>query len=205
MKRVTMLKVGLALLALIALPAFSQGGAGAPPTTAQPPAGEAMSCPMHQMTPEMRAHMMAMVQEFLTMSQNTAVWTPQGLTVLQGNRVLHYGPDLALRHQVALPLPQMPAGAPAVNLRSQVPARLIPTDAGIIVVRGQQIIRLNNQFQVMNVAMLPALPPLTPAETAAVCPLCGQMAQMMAMGMMGMPGTDVAAAPPATTAPEHQH
>lgn len=202
MKRVIPLMIGL----LLSLSVFAADNA----MPANPPAAGTMSCPMGQMmTPEMRQHMMSMVQGLMTMAQNTAVWTPQGLYVLQGNRVLQYDTNLALRRQAVLPLPPAatatmpPAGGtaamPTVDLSSLVPAKLVPTENGIIVVRGQQILRLDNMLRVVNVAALPALPPMTPQETAAVCPLCQQMAQMMAMGMMGMPsGTGVAAVPPAT-------
>jgi len=203
MKRVIPLMIGL----LLSLAAFAVEEA----MPANPPAAGTMNCPMGQMTPEMRQHMMSMLQGLMTMAQNTAVWTPQGLYVLQGNRVLQYDTNLALRRQAVLPLPPTatatmpPAGGtaamPMVDLSSLVPAKLVPTDNGIIVVRGQQILRLDNMLRVVNVAALPVLPPMTPQETAAVCPLCQQMAQMMAMGMMGMPsGTGVAAAPPATGA-----
>lgn len=128
------------------------------------------------------------------MMQNTAVWTPQGLIVLQGNRLLHYTPDLRLQHTVILPVPTMSATPPATSptphampaLRSLVPAKVIPTEAGVIVVRGQQVIRLDQNFQIVGQVQLPDLPPLTPAETAALCPMCQHM--MMMGGGMPMGG-----------------
>lgn len=138
------------------------------------------------MTPAMRAHMMAMLQNLLIMTQNTAVWTPQGLVVLQGNQLLHYGPDLTLRRTVALPLPPTPAATPTPApgsmtmppLASMVPAKVVTTDTGLIVVRGQQIIQLDQNFAIVKTVMLPTLPALTTAETAAVCPLCQVMSSM---------------------------
>lgn len=175
--------LGITLGCLVISPAFAQGDPPAPPTTGA-------------MTPAMRQQMMAMMQDMMVMMQNTAVWTPQGLVVLQGNRLLAYTPDLKLAHTVALPVPPAPAmpmatpatpGAMAMptmpSLRSQVSAKLIPTDDGLLVVRGQQVLRFDRNFKLVSQVMLPDLPPLTASETAAVCPMCMQMMMMMGGGM----------------------
>ena len=127
------------------------------------------------------------VQDMQVMLQNAAVWTDRGLVVLQGNRLLHYSADMQLRQTVALPVgtestakskavPQKsskpvytaPQSIPA--LRSSVAAQIIAAEDGLIVVRGQQVIRLDSNFKVTGQAALPDLPQLTPAEQAAIFP-----------------------------------
>ncbi len=142
-----------------------------------------------------RVRMMAEMQEAMIMMQNTAVWTPQGLLILQGNRLLLYSPTLQPVKQVTLPLPPAPATAPAttgvapapVLMRGRLTPRLIPIDGGVILIRGTQILRFDTNLNLLNQATLPDLPPLTPAEMTALCPLCTAM-QSMGMGMgMAMP------------------
>ena len=142
------------------------------------------------MMPAMQQSMMMMhKQDMMAMMQTTAVWTPQGLVVLQGNDLLHYSSDLQLQHTITLPDPLtivMAPGAggttvdnqamPAMSMRhSQVPMKILPTDDGLIVVRGQQVIRLDSNFQVIAQTMLPDVLPLTAAEMVAVCPTCQPM------------------------------
>lgn len=127
-------------------------------------------------------------QDMKVMLQNAAVWTDNGLVVLQGNRLLHYSADMQLRHTIALPLgkdnkatpksvPQSANKSVSITpevlpaLRSNIPAQIIAADDGLIVVRGQQVIRLDSQFKVTGQAALPNLPKLTPAELAALFPI----------------------------------
>lgn len=122
--------------------------------------------------------MMGHAHEMATMLQNTAIWTPQGLIVLQGNRLLHYTTALQLQHTVTLPTAAtMTTTTPA--LRSLIPAKLLPTEDGVVVVRGQQIIRLNRDFKVVGQATIPDLPPMTEAELNAANPMCQSMMMMM--------------------------
>jgi len=128
------------------------------------------------------------MQDMMVMMQNTAVWTPQGLVVLQGNRLLHYSPALMLQHTISLPVPtalplepqSMPESSDAAvnmamdeqaQMRSYVSARILPVIDGLIVIRGQQVIWLDSSFKLAGHATLPELPPLTAAELAAVWPL----------------------------------
>ncbi|HEY3379630.1 MAG TPA: hypothetical protein VGL77_19315 [Armatimonadota bacterium] len=147
----------------------------------------------------MRQRMIALVQEVMIMTQNTAVETPDGLIVLQGNNLLNYSKDLKLLRTVPLPVPAMPmattgaATTPPKPLRSMMPAKIITASGGdLIVIRGQQIIRLDRDLKIKNQAMLPDLAPLTTAELAIVAPMSAYMATMPMMGMPGMgmhPGT----------------
>jgi len=144
-------------------------------------------------TPALQQQMLAQLQDVMAMKQNTAVWTSQGLVVLQGNRLLLYSPDLVLQHMVTLPVPQAPAVVtPAIPtnatapgdmalealppLRSRLVVRIVPAAGGLIVVRGLQLFSLDSNFKVVGQATLPDLPPLTLAELAAVCPQIQPMA-----------------------------
>lgn len=156
-------------------------------------------------SPAMMNQIISTMQDMMIMSQNTATWTPQGLVVLQGNRLLVYAPDLTLQHTVVLPAPAatatataeagntpgatttIPAMAAMPAMRSMIPPKIIPTDTGLLIVRWQQIIRLDNNYEVACQSTLPDLPPLTPTDLATVCPACIRMA-MMQMGMMAMAG-----------------
>ncbi len=163
---------------------------------AQPPAVEATPTPLPEqltipggmtLTPQLRARLLSQVQDLMVMSQNTAVWTPQGLVVLQGNHLLVYAPDLSLKRSINLPVPPTAstlAGAaamPATSMANLIPPRIIPTDRGLYIIRWQQIIRLDKDFMVISQALLPSGPPLTAEALGAVCPLCLRMA--MAIGM----------------------
>jgi len=185
----------------MALPVWAQQPA---PPTAPQAHGAGPTAGMPQMTPEMHARMMQQVQEMLIMAQNTAVWTSQGLVVLQGNRLLVYDTNLNLRQTVMLPAttpvvvvppaePQ-PTVVQPIPLRSMVPPQLIPVEKGLIVVRGQQVLRFDQNFRLVNQTTLPALPPLSSADLAATCPICLQLPMMPATGMP-MPGTPGASMP----------
>lgn len=195
--------------------------AATPPAPAAPPAvvetapSDQMALPegLH-LTPQLRARLLSQVQDIMVMSQNTAAWTPQGLVVLQGNRLLVYAPDLSLKRAVNLPVPANSpalAGAAAGSMASLIPPRIISTDRGLFIVRWQQLIRLDKDFQVVSQAMLPTGSSVTAENMGAVCPLCLRMALAMginlAMGIeMVTPGNAGEAAPdngacgcPATT------
>jgi hypothetical protein len=172
--------------------------------------------------PAMQEQMKATMQDMMVMMQNTAAWTPQGLVVLQGNRLLQYTPDLQLRQTITLPIPEAPAmpqvltpnadgtqgqtempGAPP--MRGLVSTRILSTDNGLLIVRGRQAIRLDGEFHIVGQVMLPDLPPLSDAELAAICPHSQQMMTMMNQGMpmgtAGMPGmasNSQTVAPPAS-------
>lgn len=201
-----------------------------------PDAGQNMpgmgAMPNDPMMQRMRPMMMMHMQDMMVMMQNTAVWTPQGLIVMQGNRLLHYTPDLQLQHTIMLPLPPAPPAmapmAPAdgtapggmampmnmrmAPLRSLIPAKILPADEGLIIVRGQQVIRLDKNFQVIGQATLPDLPALTPMEISALTPMCQQMMMMMnnmtmGRGMMNggggmMPGGPMPGGPAPPTPPD---
>lgn len=124
----------------------------------------------------------------MMMMQNSAISTPQGLVVLQGNRLLHYSTKQQLQHAVTLPLiavsekePQVMASGERVaddtrtsailSMRSQVSAQILPTAGGFIVIRGQQIVWLDDKFNIVSTALLPELPPLTSAEIVAIHPV----------------------------------
>lgn len=185
------------------------GAAMAPvPDAGQNPPGMG-AMPNGPMMQRMRQMMMMHMQDMMVMMQNTAVWTPQGLVVLQGNTLLHYSPELRLQHTITLPLPPappamapmappdgaapgmaMPMNMPMMEVRSLIPAKILPNNEGLIIVRGKQLIRLDRNFQVIGQATLPDLPALTAAEIAALCPMCQQMMMMMngmtmGRGMMG--------------------
>lgn len=161
------------------------------------------------MTPEMRQRMMSMMQDYLVMSQNTAISTPQGIVVLQGNRLLLYrNSDLKLMNTLQLPVPAMPAATEAAGampnrpLRGMVSAKILmlPNDE-ILVIRGQQLVKVNRGLTAATqTASLPDLPPLTTAELSIVSPLAAQIA-MMPMMMMGMPGMAAGMNPPVATTP----
>jgi hypothetical protein len=169
----------LVLGVLLAVAAFS---ATTPPRTTTPPRS---TTPAPQaMTPAQRAQMMQMMQDIMVMMNNTAVWTPQGLYVLQGNNLLMYTPTLTLAKTVALPTPAMPPAGTMANIRGMVPARILTTDNGIVVVRGQQILRFDANLTQLNTALLPNLAPLTATQMAAVCPMCTNMQMWMGMGNM---------------------
>jgi hypothetical protein len=170
-------RLGIAGLIVFSLLAISAGVAGNQTAANGRPMGSEMQQMMH-----------SQMQDMMIMSQNTAVWTPAGLVVLQGNRLLHYSADLQLRHNVSLPVPQDLANALALSpqaskwlnnaaigiepsIRSQVSVQILPTADGIVVVRGQQLIMLDSSFKITGQATLPALPELTPAELAVVCPM----------------------------------
>jgi hypothetical protein len=149
-------------------------------------------CPM---TPAMRAQMMAAMQDLMVMMQNTAVWTADGLLVLQGNRLIQYGTDLRQRRMVTLPLPA--AGATAPSLRSMVPARLIPIEfGGVVLIRGQQVLRMDRTLAVVSSATLPELPAVSASELPAVCPICAQVMTMMMHMHGGMPTATMPAPAP---------
>lgn len=191
------------LLLASVLPAVvlaADAGTAVTPGTTAAPAATCPQCDAMAMTPANRAQMMAMTHDLLVMSQNTAAWTPQGLVVLQGNRLLAYSPDFRQVRQIALPLPTPTTTAATTTtpetgtarpmatmpLRSMVTSRLIQMpNGGLLVVRGQQIIQLDPTFRPIAQVMLPDLPPISAEEMAAVCPLCSQM-QMMAGMMAGM-------------------
>jgi hypothetical protein len=187
-------------------------------------AGKQESMSAGQAMPAMQDQMKTAMQDMMVMMQNTAAWTPHGLVVLQGNRLLQYSPDMQLRQTITLPLPDtgdiaklttpdaggmqggmvMPA-SPA--MRSLVSARILPTDDGLVVVRGRQAIELDGDLHIVGQAMLPELPPLSSEEVSAICPLYEQLMMMMGQGMpMGsaaMPGMakmSETAAPPARSA-----
>ncbi len=200
MRTLTPLLVGGALVLALWGPAVAETQ-----TTTTVPAAHAAQpgCPpltgMATMDPAMRARMMAGMQDMMVMMQNTTAWTPMGLVVLQGNRLLHYSTDLQLRHQVTLPIPQtaIATGTPGTTgtttlpeaqpLRSLIPVQILPADNNsIIVVRGQQVLRYDRDFRLMAQATLPILPPLTVAEANAICPSCTQM-ELFAMTNWGMP------------------
>ncbi|HEX2948245.1 MAG TPA: hypothetical protein VHV83_01520 [Armatimonadota bacterium] len=186
------------LMLLIAAP-FATSQQGTPPTT-RPSGGN------RQMNAQMRQHMMMLAQNIAVMVQNTAIWTPQGLVVLQGNRVLFYSTDLRLLQTVTLPLPPATGGTMS-NVSGMIPAKLIPTDDGLIVVRGQQIIRIDRNYHVVNQVTIPTMPALTPSEQAAICPLCQHMQMMMTGGMTpqrGQSNMPMPENPPATTQPRAQ-
>lgn len=163
--------------------------------------------------------MQAQMQDMMVMMQNTAVWTASGLFVLQGNRILHYTADLQLRHTITLPMPQsramVPAGMPMgasspshlamdamPSVRSRVAARILPAADGLIVIRGRQIIWLDNNYEIAGSATLPELPPLTADELSAVCPMDQLMMPSggMLMGGIGIPGTSGMPIPSAAAA-----
>ncbi|MHB9026113.1 MAG: hypothetical protein ACYC7E_18390 [Armatimonadota bacterium] len=192
-RSVLILGAVLGLFVLFPSIAWAQDAPAATPPN--PPAAGAMS-------PQMHAQMMRCAQEMSVMMQNTAVWTPQGLYILQGNRLLQYGTDLRLIRQAILPAPPAatttaappaggttptPSAASVPAFSSMVPPQILPTEGGgLVVVRGQQVLRLSQDLRVLNSATLPTLPPMTTAEMQATCPLC-QCMQMMA-GMMGTMG-----------------
>jgi hypothetical protein len=135
----------------------------------------------------MQQQLLAQAKDMMVMKQNTAVWSSQGLVVLQGNRLLHYSPNLILKHNITLRVPQAPAWLPLVKpettnepgdiapdalstLRSRLVVRIMPTAGGLIVVRGLQVISLDSNFKVVGQITLPDLPPLTPTELATACP-----------------------------------
>jgi hypothetical protein len=199
--------VGLVLLVLLAI---SAGMVGKKAVAQDSPA-----------KPAMQQQMQAQMQDMMVMMQNTAVWTQQGLVVLQGNRLLNYATDLQLQQTITLPLPQLPAIAPAAtpgnmppdarpSVRSQLAARILPTTNGLIVIRGRQVIWLDAKFRITGQAMLPELPPLTPAEVAAICPMGPPMIKGEGMlmggasmpGMPGMPIQSAAAAKAGSTQPQ---
>ena len=140
------------------------------------------------------------VQDMMIMDQNTAVWTSQGLVVLQGNRLLHYSADMELQQAINLPLaniqdPQIKAMSDnsstgvawneASTMRSRLAAQIIPAGDGLIVVRGQQVIWLDGKFSISGQATLPDLPMLSAAELAAICPIAaGDGMQMGGQDMM---------------------
>lgn len=184
--------VGLVLLTLFVLSAGIAGKAAV--------AKESRSKPAMQ-------QMQAQMQDMMVMMQNSAVWTAQGLFVLQGNRILHYSADMQLQHTITLPIPQASTTASAAmpmsgsmpgsmamgtlpSMRSRVAARLLPAANGLIVIRGRQIIWLDGNYEVAGKATLPELPPLTPDELAAVCPMDPPMMPGggMMMGATGIPG-----------------
>lgn len=172
--------LGLALLLPIAQ--------GAETADANPP--DAAPAAPQPMTPEQRQQMMGMMQDMMVMASNTAAWSPQGLYVLQGNRLLHYAPDLTLKQQISLPLPPAMPADTMPNLRGMVMAKLLPTDNGVVLIRGMQVLRFDQNLRQLNMAMLPDLPAMTDAEKAAACPMCQMMMMMMPMGGgMGQMGT----------------
>jgi len=179
---IAVLILGVMLFAVTAAMASKLDNTGAAPTM-----------------PTMQDQLKPAMQDMMVMLQNTAAWTPQGLVVLQGNRLLHYSPDMQLRHTLTLPLPDTsdiaklttsdadgmaPAEMPAT--RSTLTARILPTDAGLVIVRGRQAIELDGEFHITGQATLPELPPLTSDEISAICPMSEQMMMMMMMGQ-GMP------------------
>jgi len=156
------------------------------------------------MTPAMRQRMAAMMQDILVMSQNTAVDTPEGIVVLQGNRLLQLDNDnLNVKRTLTLPAVPMPAMTGTTDqtapLRSMVPAKLlVQTNGDVIVVRGQQVIRVAKDLTIAKASSIPNLPMLTQADLYSVSPLA-MYVHMMAMGM-GMPGTPAAFVPIAPAA-----
>ena len=183
MQRIALIwAISLALLAALPAGAKSKVAPSPPP----PP-----------MCPEMHARIAEHMQDLLVMMHNTAVTTPQGmLVVLQGNRLLIYGVDLTLQHTVVLPTPMMPATPlpPAPSLISQIPSKILPTaDGGLLVVRGQQVIRLDATFTVTGSVMLPDLPPMSSADLVAASPLSWYLQMFMSrrhmwQGHRGMRG-----------------
>lgn len=206
--------VSLVGLGLVTLMAISAGMAGQQAGAKESQAKPAMQ---QQMQAQMQSQMQSQMQDMMVMMQNTAVWTPRGLVVLQGNRLLHYTPEMKLEHTIALPVPPSPAMVPATMprsgnmpgampmamppMRSRVAARILPTADGLVVIRGQQVLWLDSSFKVAGQATLPDLPPLTPAEMAAVCPMNPPMMpgggmMMGSASMPGMPGMPIQGAAP---------
>ena len=157
------------------------------------------------MTPEMRQRMAAMMQDILVMSQNTAVDTPEGIVVLQGNRLLQLDNNtLAVKHTLTLPAVAMPAMTGTTDqtapLRSMVPAKLlVQANGDVIVVRGQQVIRVAKDLTIAKASNIPNLPMLTQADLYSVSPLAMYVHMMaMGMGMAGTPAAFIPIAPAAT-------
>jgi hypothetical protein len=193
MKNVLPLVLAVAMAVMAVAPVLAAEDEAAQPQLIQINGTAPMAAtPGAQLTPEQRAQMQDWINNSMVMMQNTAVWSDNNLFVLQGNRILQYGPDLNLVRQTSIPLPQQQAEMPPV--RGMVPTRLIATDTGLVLIRGQQVFRMDDQLNVVAQATLPDLPPLTATETAAICPMCAQMAMMNGM-MIGMTPPVVGMAP----------